>query len=100
MSTSYRISYEINAQVILWAILGVIYAAGGVISRLFHRVNKFISLPLLLRIVAYSLAGACIGVALLAVFALVAAQTDSIEYAWFAWDRAGMVMLPAGVHVL
>jgi hypothetical protein len=27
-------------------------------------------------------------------------KTDSIEYAWFCWDRAGMVTLPAGVHVL
>lgn len=26
--------------------------------------------------------------------------TDSIDYAWFAWDRAGYVMLEPGVHVL
>lgn len=26
--------------------------------------------------------------------------TDSIEYAWFCWDRAGYVALPPGVHVL
>lgn len=30
----------------------------------------------------------------------VAAQTDSIEYAWFAWDRLGLVTLDPGVHVL
>lgn len=30
----------------------------------------------------------------------VRAQTDSIEYAWFGWDRLGMCTLPAGVHVL
>lgn len=27
-------------------------------------------------------------------------RTDSIEYAWFAWDRGGFVTLPPGVHVL
>ena len=27
-------------------------------------------------------------------------KTDSIEYAWFCWDRAGLVTLPPGVHVL
>lgn len=27
-------------------------------------------------------------------------STDSIEYAWFCWDRAGLVTLPPGVHVL
>lgn len=26
--------------------------------------------------------------------------TDSVEYAWFCWDKAGAVRLPAGVHVL
>lgn len=30
----------------------------------------------------------------------VRAQTDSIEYAWFGWDRAGFCKLPKGVHVL
>lgn len=30
----------------------------------------------------------------------VKAQTDSIEYAWFGWDRAGFCKLPSGVHVL
>lgn len=27
-------------------------------------------------------------------------KTDSIEYAWFCWDRAGFVTLAPGVHVL
>lgn len=27
-------------------------------------------------------------------------KTDSIEYAWFCWDRGGFVTLPPGVHVL
>lgn len=26
--------------------------------------------------------------------------TDSIEYAWFAWDTLGLITLPPGVHVL
>lgn len=26
--------------------------------------------------------------------------TDSIEYAWFAWDKLGLVTLEPGVHVL
>ncbi len=30
----------------------------------------------------------------------VRAQTDSIEYAWFGWDRAGFCGLSEGVHVL
>lgn len=27
-------------------------------------------------------------------------KTDSIEYAWFCWDRGGFVTLPPGIHVL
>lgn len=27
-------------------------------------------------------------------------KTDSIEYSWFCWDRAGFVTLPPGVHVM
>jgi hypothetical protein len=27
-------------------------------------------------------------------------KTDSIEYAWFCWDRGGIVTLEPGVHVL
>jgi hypothetical protein len=27
-------------------------------------------------------------------------KTDSIEYAWFCWDRGGFVTLEPGVHVL
>lgn len=27
-------------------------------------------------------------------------KTDSIEYAWFCWDRIGLVTLEPGVHVL
>ena len=30
----------------------------------------------------------------------VRAQTDSIEYAWFGWDRIGVCGLTEGVHVL
>ena len=30
----------------------------------------------------------------------VAPGTDSIEYAWFCWDRGGFVTLEPGVHVL
>ena len=30
----------------------------------------------------------------------VAASSDSCEYAWFCWDRIGIVDLPAGIHVL
>jgi hypothetical protein len=30
----------------------------------------------------------------------VGAGTDSTEYAWFCWDRLGIVDLPTGVHVL
>lgn len=30
----------------------------------------------------------------------VRAQTDSIEYAWFGWDRLGVCGLTEGVHVL
>ena len=30
----------------------------------------------------------------------VRAQTDSIEYAWFGWDRGNICKLPKGVHVL
>jgi len=31
---------------------------------------------------------------------LVSSGTDATEYAWFCWDRAGMVNLEPGVHVL
>jgi hypothetical protein len=27
-------------------------------------------------------------------------QTDSVEYAWFGWDRAGICQLEKGIHVL
>ena len=27
-------------------------------------------------------------------------RTDSIDYAWFCWDRGGFVTLEPGVHVL
>jgi len=30
----------------------------------------------------------------------VRAQTDSIEYAWFMWDRLGIVKAEKGIHVL
>jgi len=30
----------------------------------------------------------------------VRAQTDSIEYAWFMWDRLGIVKVAPGIHVL
>jgi hypothetical protein len=71
---SYRISQEINAQVILWAIAGIIYSAGCAISRLGRAVAGTVSLPLLLRVLTYSAGAVVIGGALLALFALVAAQ--------------------------
>ena len=30
----------------------------------------------------------------------VAAQTDSLNYAWFCWDRAGRILVDNGLHVI
>lgn len=72
MSTSYRISQEINAQVILWAIAGAIYTACCALGRLYAAVTSASARRLLLVALAYVAGSAVIGAGFLAIFAVVA----------------------------